>query len=113
MNVNQLITTTLSPLGLPIEQDIYSGNETKWITYSYADERATLHADDAPQIDTAEIQIHLFVPSKFNYFQLKKQIRSLLFGAGFSYATIVTLLEDNIRHLVFECSVEGKSETEE
>lgn len=123
MNVNKLILDTLKPLGHPVVFNIYEGEwidgkfvkKDIYITFNYEDERGELFADDEPITDIAYLQIHLFAPINFNFMSLKKQIRSRLFRAGFSYPTITTIYEEETKtnHLVYQCSIEGASETEE
>jgi len=110
MNVNQLIINTLSPLDIPIEPDVYTGDSDKWITFNYADDRGGLFADDGPTCDIVSMQIHLFTPLDFDYLNLKETIRSLLYIAGFSYAKISTIYEDDtkLRHTIFECEKESE-----
>ena len=111
MNINKKIIDTLSPLGLPVKENLYTGNETQWIVFNYADDRGDAYANDAPAVEVATMHIHLYAPLDFNYQNLKKQIRSLLFEAGFSYATVSTEIETDtrLRHLIFECEyVEGR-----
>lgn len=115
MNVNSLVINALSPLVSDVEPDNYKGDATTYITFNYSDDRAVEFADDIPIMDMAYLQIHLFCPEKFNFQTLKKQIRSRLFGAGFSYPQISSFYEDESKtnHIIFECSIEGQSETEE
>lgn len=115
MNVNNLIISTLSPLVTDVVPTKYTGSATNWITFNYTDDTAIDYADDTPQDDVASLQIHLFCPRTFNFNTLKKQIRSRLFGAGFSYPEVTVLYEDDteVNHIIFECEIEGNSETEE
>jgi len=115
MNVNSLIINTISPLGYPVVPSKYTGTNPTYIVFNYVDDRDEVFADNEPIIDIAYMQIHLFCPVTFNFHTLKKQIRSKLFKAGFSYPQITTLYEDETskNHIVFECEIEGKSETEE
>lgn len=122
MNVNKLIIDTLTPIipndtpGEPnVKLNKYSGDSGTYVVFNYADDRGEVFADDAPEIDTASLQIHLFCPEKFNYMTLKKQIRSKLFQAGFSYPQISSLYESDtkLNHIIFECEIAGNPETEE
>lgn len=115
MNVNKLIINTLSPLGYPVEPITYTGIEKIYITFNYADDRGEVFADDMPIVDVAYMQIHLYVPFETNYMTIKKQIRSKLLAAGFTYPDITTMSENDtkINHIIFECIISGKSETEE
>jgi hypothetical protein len=123
LNVNILIIDTLSPVvpnDTPDEANIklnkYSGTSETYVTFNYEDDRATHYEDNEPKIDTAFLQIHLFCPADFNYNTLKKQIRSKLYRAGFSYPQITgPFYEDETgkNHIVFQCQIDGQSETEE
>lgn len=112
MNVNKLIIDTLKPLVPDVVPTKYTGTNTTYITFNYEDDRAVEFADDAPIIDVAYTQIHLFCPRTFNFNNLKKQIRSALFKAGFSYPSVTILYEDEteINHIIFQCEIEGEPE---
>ncbi len=123
MNVNKLIVDTLTPIipnDTPDTPNIkhlkYSGLSNTYIVFNYTDDRGELFADDTPQEDIASLQIHLFCPGDYNYLNLKKQIRSKLFAAGFTYPEIPfdTYEKDtDKKHIVFECEIDGNSEVEE
>ena len=115
MNVNGLIVSTLKPLVPDVFPGHYTGTLPTYIVFNYADDRGEVFADDEPQNDIAYLQIHLFCPGKFNYMTLKKQIRSALFEAGFSYPSVTTLYETDTdkNHIVFQCEIDGLSEREE
>ncbi|MDF2537411.1 MAG: hypothetical protein K0S76_432 [Herbinix sp.] len=115
MNVNPIIKSVLEPEGLPVVPGIYTGTSDKYYTFNYEDDRAIVYANDTPQIDVASIQVHLFVPIDFNYIALKKRTRSRLFGAGFSYPVITEQDEKDTKkkHIIFQCEIDGQSETEE
>lgn len=94
MNLNELLKSLLGVTGLPIEQDEYTGKSEKYIIFVYEDEHPETHADNVVTADTAYIQIQLITPKNFNYFTLKKKIRTLLEGAGFSVTSIRSFLGD-------------------
>ena len=94
MNLNELLKDLLSATGLPVEQDEYTGNGDKYIIFVYEDERPETHADNAVTADTAFIQVQLVTPKEFNYFALKKEIRSLLEEADFSVTSTRSFLGD-------------------
>jgi hypothetical protein len=114
MNVNNLIISTLSPLVADVVPTKYTGASTTYITFNYEDDRAEEYADDTPQMDVAYLQIHLFCHRTFNFNNLKKQIRSSLFKAGFSYARITAMYEDDTEtnHIIFQVEIERESEIE-
>lgn len=115
MNVNTLIIDTLKPLIPDVVPTKYTGTNTTYITFNYEDDRAGTFADDEPQEDVAYMQIHLFCPRTYNINKVKKQIRSRLFKAGFSYPRVTVLYEDDTEtnHIVFQCEIEGNTEAEE
>ncbi len=112
MTVNEKIIQALAPLGIHIEADFYGNGETEYITFNYADDRAGDFGDNKPLHVVAYMQIHYFAPMDKDYLQIKKQIRKALFSAGFTYpdVTDATVLDERIRHLVFECNIENENE---
>ncbi len=115
MNVNNLIIESLSPLGHPVVPTVYTGKEKIYITFNYADDRGEIFTDNKPVIDIAYMQIHLFSPENFNNMALKKKIRVKLLEVGFTYPHIVSQYEADmkINHIIFECEIAGKAESEE
>lgn len=122
MNVNKLLVDTLTPFVKSkdeVSQDIYIGKEEKYITFNYEDERVVQSGDDMPDIEGVWMQVHYFSPLKLStgdltINQIKKQIRSALFNAGFSYAQITSLFDAETKknHIVFSCSIAGKTDYE-
>lgn len=115
MNVNNLIIETLKPLGHPVVATVYTGKEPVYITFNCADDRGEVFADNKPLIDIVYMQIHLFAPDTFNYVSLKKKIRVKLLNAGFTYPQMSSQYEADmkINHIIFECEITGKAESEE
>lgn len=122
MNVNKLVVDTLTSFVKSkneVSQDVYLGKEEKYITFNYEDERAIQIGDNMPDLEGTWIQVHLFCPVKLKtgdqtINQIKKQIRSALFNAGFSYAQITSLFDQETmkNHIVFSCSIAGKADYE-
>lgn len=112
MTVNEKIIQCLEPLELPVVPDIYEGEKEEYITFNYADNRGTAFGDDAPLQIMNYMQIHLFLPLSMNYLKKQKQIRELLFMAGFSFPeiTVIANKEEGNRHIIFECSIEEEEE---
>ena len=108
MNLNEKLIALLGSIGIPVEQDEYEGNEKIYITFSYEDERTEVYADNIPYSDVVSLQIQLITPKNFNYFKLKRKIRSLLESADFSILSTRSFLGDiywgteKIRQTVFE-----------
>ena len=108
MNINNLIITTLSGLGYPVKEDVYEGNEDKYIVFTYEDEIPSAFGDNHPLADTAFIQLQFICPKKFNYHTTKTEIRNALEAAGFIVSSIQSMLgsklneAENIRQTIFE-----------
>lgn len=111
MTVNQKIITALQPLRLPITPDFFGSGEKEYITFNYADDRAKNFGDDMPLNVVAYMQVHYFLPIEKDYLYNKKEIRKLLFAAGFTYPEVTEQIEDKTtRHLIFECEIENDEE---
>lgn len=108
MNVNPIIIGALSPLGLPVEPNVYEGEATEYITFNYADERPVVSGNDTDLFDRTTIQVHCF--TKNNPQQSKKTIRRLLRAAGFTILSTVELYENDTKyiHIVVEAEIDGK-----
>ena len=108
MNVNRIVEGLGSVIGCPVEPDVYSGQQKRYITYTYEDERPNMQGDNRTLADTAYIQINYFVPREYNYMADKHKIRDYLEQNGFKVTSIRSWMEDeatgfpNIRHLLFE-----------
>lgn len=108
MNLNELLIKLLSATGLPVDQDEYDGDSDKYIVFIYEDEKPEAYGDDEVIADTAYLQIQLITPKDFNYFSLKKQIRSLLEDADFNVTSIQSFLGDvyqgteKVRQTIFQ-----------
>ena len=82
MNVNTEIQELQSVTGLEVSPDIYSGKKDKFITYTYTDERPVFWGDDVILADQVTVQVNLYTPPKFDYMELKHQIRDYLESIG-------------------------------
>lgn len=113
MNVNEEIQALESIAGLPVSPDIYTGNKEKYIVYTYEDERPVFWGDDEPMEYQVIIQVSLFTPPKFNYMELKHQIRDYLETLGeinsinswLDTFTAKNNLEVTIRHTTFSVTI--------
>lgn len=116
MNVNEKIRTLEQVTGYPVRPDVYSGKSDKYITFTYEDERGELYGDDQELATTAYLQISLYTPENFNYFEDKKKIKKQLKSEGFNVESIKSWIEDSLdgtkktRHTVFIVNI---TETEE
>lgn len=112
MDINGEIQVLESITGLPVSPDIYTGDDDKYIVYTYEDERPSLWGDDEPQEDQVIVRVSLFTPPKFNYMALKHQIRDYLealgiveIGSWLETFTAKNNLELTIRHTAFSVTI--------
>lgn len=107
MNVNEKIMALKEVTGYDVSEDVYEGEEDKYITFTYEDERPEFRGDNHVIYDTAYIQVNFFCPTGFQYADVKHKIRDHLEKMGFK-VTIRTWLEDRvkgterIRRILFE-----------
>jgi hypothetical protein len=101
MTVDEIIMTVLAPTGLPVAASPYTGDASKYITFDYYT-RPAAFADDAPECEIYHVGVDLIAPAGENVLALKKQIKSLLFAADFTYPEETNASGDK-QHYVFEC----------
>lgn len=66
------------------------------------------YADDEPTGELAIIQVHLYAPLATNLTSLRRQTKSAIHEAGFTWPEVLDLSDETARHLVFEFQdVEG------
>lgn len=82
MDLNKKITCLKEITGYPVSQDIYEGNQTKYITFVYQDERPQAAADGKVIADQCDVYVNLYVPKKFDYYPDKDKIRDYLESIG-------------------------------
>ena len=110
MSVNERIITALEPLGYPVVPDLYTGEETTYLTFNYSGHGA-LFADDVPCYEVHMVQVHFLVPYGVNTVATRRDIRRRLFAAGFTWPTETDAgneyrSEHTGQHIVFECEIE-------
>lgn len=116
MNVNAKIRTLEEVTGYPVRPDIYNGSEEKYITFTYEDERAALYGDDEEIAEIAYLQVNLYTPEDYNYFEDKRKIKKHLKSQGFNVRSIGAWLDDaktgtkRIRHVAFEVNITEATE---
>ncbi|EMS74055.1 hypothetical protein CTER_5107 [Ruminiclostridium cellobioparum subsp. termitidis CT1112] len=111
VNTNPLIINALKDIGLPVESITYSGDESKYITFIDADNRATDYADDLDITESAIVQVHYFTSN--NPKSKSKEIRKALRNAGFIYLSTSEFYEkeEKYYHIVIEVRYDDISET--
>jgi len=107
VNVNPIIISSLSPLGLPVSANVYEGTAEEYITFNYADERPALRADDTDLYDETTVQVHYF--TKGNPQPNKKAIRKALRASGFTIISTSEFYESDTKyiHIVVEAVIDG------
>lgn len=105
MTVNQVILGLGELLSLPIEEDVYIGQQESWLTFNFPLLSPGLCADDNIEIEQYTIQIHLFIPSKKNYREIVTSIKEYLNENDMLLNDITYLYESDtkLKHIVFEC----------
>lgn len=105
-----MIINALSDIGIRVTSETDVGGEMPYIMFNVSDDRGISYCDNAPEDDLISMQIHLFTERGFDYLNTKKQIRSALFEAGFSYPIVTENNEDDYNHIIFECEIALESE---
>lgn len=106
MTTFEKVQTTLKVFGIPCVPDLYKGSEKRWITYNYSDDYGDVFADDEPYVTINSVQVHLFLPLNEPFTEWKKNIRTALFDAGFTWPEITIQTDEKTRHIIFECDIE-------
>lgn len=113
MNINPLMEQVREVMGIPVEQDLYSGREEEFIVFSYADERAAYYGDNDEEEISVEIQVQLITPQSYDYFADKRALKQALKDVGFTIEYIQTWLDDvaagtsRARRTIYTCHYTG------
>lgn len=116
MNVNPSIIAALSPLGIPVDPDIYlppyegAPPPDEYITFNYVYEDDVLYGDDDPLADETAVQIHYF--TKGDPQEKKKAIRKLLRSADFVIQPTEQTYETDTKynHIIIPAVITGNSD---
>jgi hypothetical protein len=95
MSLNKLIIDTLSPLGVPVSFQRYTGTATTYITFFEFNQRPALNADDTEQNTQHSIQVDIW--SKGDYTTLVQQVKDALNGVGFFRTSEAEFYEDDTK----------------
>lgn len=110
MTINDRIIAAVSSLAVPIYPNTYMGDADTYMVFNLS---AYPHnyADDEPEQNVWWGQLHLFCPHSTDSVAMRKQIKLLLQGAGFTYPTEVDASDEDCQHIVFEFEIaEGISD---
>lgn len=106
MTTFEKIVQAIKLFGYPYEPDLYTGGESRYFTYNYADDRGLLYGDNLPVETINSVQVHFFLPLGESFTAEKKRIRRALLAEGFTYPRITVIREEKMNHLIFECDIE-------
>lgn len=112
MTVNQIIIDAIKPY-CPCSYGAYIGTATTYCNFIFPKDEILVNGNDEAIIDLVNAQIHLFTPN--NFITLKRQIRTALKNAGFTYPNVTCLFESDtkLNHIIFECEIRNASEKAE
>lgn len=107
MNIDALIVTSLTSLGIPINAEPYKGTATAYIVFNYADERPVLRASGVDIYDETTVQVHYYALT--NPATMKKSIRNLLRAGGFTIIDTQQFYETDTKyyHVIVTVWIEG------
>jgi hypothetical protein len=111
-DLNKKIIDAIKPYVPACVYEAYTGANTTYCTFNFAQDSVEVEADDEALIDNVPVYVHLYTPNDFR--TLKKQIRSALKKAGFTYPIVTCLYESDtkLNHIVFGCNILVASEKE-
>lgn len=102
MTVDELIVTTLTPLGIDGEEGVYTGTNAQYYTFDYYTIPHSF-ADNAPSHEIYHVAVHLVAPPRTNLSVKRAQIKTLLFAAGFTFPEEVPASSKAEKHFIYEC----------
>lgn len=109
MTVDELIITTLqTPVGLDVEESVYTGTNTSYITFDYYSRPASF-GDNKPEHEIYHVAVHLVAPPRSGLTAKRAQIKTLLFAAGFTFPEEVNASSKVEKHYIYECEFLGSS----
>lgn len=112
-DVNKTIITAITPYVPACVYGAYTGANTTYCYFIFPQDSVEIQGNNEAILDNVPVQVHLFTPN--NYLTLKKQIRTALKKAGFTYPQVTCLFESDtkLNHIIFECEIIVASEKEE
>lgn len=99
--MNSLIISTLKPTNVPVNFQVYTGDETTFITFFELNQMSAMQGEDIEIKTQHSFQVDVW--SEGNYATLVKQVRDLMIDAGFRRITEHEFYEQETRtfHKVF------------
>lgn len=93
--MNSEIKQALQSLNIPVNFRYYSGNDDKYITFFAYDEKDENYSDDEAEAEGYYPQVDLWIKTKEDYTQLKKQVKLAMQNAGYTFTNGDDMYEDN------------------
>lgn len=107
MRTEKRLIDALFPLGLPVQNGVYSGGREAHFVF-VINTVPTNFADDAPQCELHLIAVHLYAPPEQDVTALIDSAKAALVQAGFDYPEITNASDAEWHHTVLETQcVEG------
>lgn len=102
MSVDQALQTALTPMGIPVSPNIYTGEELEYIVTNYST-IPEVYADRAPHAARYVVQVHYLLPHGQNPNIMLQGISRALWEQGFTWPSIVNAGDSDGQHYVLEC----------
>lgn len=107
MNVCEILCEVLEPLGFPVAENVYIGDEEEYITFNVLSERPVLSADDECIEEVSSCYVHFF--TRNDPHGNKTKIKKILHKNDIGITDIECLYENEtgFNHIVFHIEVSG------
>lgn len=108
VSVESRIVGALSPFGDPVEKSLLyaAANKRPRRYYTFVCQSfGAAYGDDEPGCERWLVQVHLFAPLAENCILRAAQTKKALFGAGFTWPSMVDATDQDGQHYVFECEM--------
>lgn len=97
MNLNPIILGLKDVVKVPVEPDIYTGEDERFIVFTYEDERSSWKADNKVLAETVSMQISYYSPYNYDYMDDKEKIKRYLEEKGFVGIVVQSWVEDAVK----------------
>ena len=95
MSLNQLVVTTLAPIGVPVAYQTYTGSEDPYITFFTYLEQPEQHADDEESVVGQYVQVDLW--GKGDLLGLATAVYTQMLLSGFRRKSSADLYEEDLK----------------
>lgn len=102
MSVDEMLNTSLETIGPPVYPNSYTGDDERYIVWSYV-EIPAVHACDAPHAARYLITVRLYLPQKENPNTIKRAISWALFNAECTWPSITNISDQEGQAYALEC----------